>query len=277
MHATQKNMTPELSIVLFDEKFHDQISSKRHLKIYKSLKTKNLVDHKNIFIVSKATNLFDLSDFIREANKRNHLKALFIRPDIDKEIIPKMMYSANVRSLRNTLIHQTPEMLKRILNAWEIGAQDQLIADANISNDKLYVLSCSLKMYSVLMDEIPALKEMNVKFRRKFSLAEDGRFIHWEKNDIHIDIETLEYHTNVKFRRKSDLKKLQYYQNLGTNIKKIREVTGIYQSDIPGLSARQVRRIENGETQPTTKALDKMASALNMSLDDFLNKLAVYS
>lgn len=274
MNLSQKNMTPELSVLLFDEKFRNQISSKRHLKIYKSLKTKNLVDHKNIFIVSKATNLFDLSDFIREANKRNHLKALFIRPDIDKEIIPKIMYSANVRSLRNTLLHQTPEMLRRILSAWEIGAQDHLIADAYLSNDTLYVLSCSLKMYSVLFDELPALKEMNKEFRKEYNLAEDGRFIHWEKNDIHIDIETLEYHTNEQFRRETDLKKIQYYQNFGTNIKKLREASGMYQSEIPGLSTRQVRRIENGETHPTTKSLEKIASALHMSLDDFLDQLA---
>jgi len=266
---------PELSVILLDEELRDKFTAKGRLKIYKSLKSQNLVAHKNIFVVSKATGLPKLSDFIREANRRNHLKALLIRPDVKNGIIPKMMAAANVRSLRNTILFEGPVLVKRILNAWEINAQDQLIADASVNKDTLYVISCSLRMYSVPFNKIPALKKIDDAFRTNFIIAEDGRYIHWAKDDIHLDIETLEYHTNERYRKESDTKKLQYHRNLGAAIKAIRQDSGIQQSDIPGLSARQLRRIENGETTVTTKALGKIASGHNMTLEEYLDLIAI--
>jgi hypothetical protein len=46
------------------------------------------------------------------------------------------------------------------------------------------------------------------------------------------------------------------------------------QKDIPNLSARQVRRIEKGETSPRTDSLRAFADAHGLEINDYLNRVA---
>lgn len=274
MYTSADKIDRELSVVLFDDALRSEIKTTKNITVYKSLRKKGLVDHKYLFVISQATNLEKISAFVSEANKKNHLRALLIRSDIDTEILPKLMDNAKLRSLRNTLYHEDPHTPKRILNAWASGAQNSLIANASVKENILFVVSCALQFYTCEFKQIPALQSLPNKERTHFQIAEDGRYVYWENQDIHIDLETIKYYTNKEYREEVDLQKMQYFQNIGEAIKHIRKESGLRQVDIEGFSARQIRRIENGRVQLNTATLQKLANSHKMNLDDYLDAIA---
>lgn len=268
MIKTQKKKRgSSLSVVLLDEQFQGKIGSGGTHRLFTSMHSKKLKAQKNVVIVSKASGLCAVSGFIRDINDKNHLKGLFIRPDVKAELLPKLMHESGVSTLKYTFIHHNPEALHRLLHAWNVGAPDKLIADASAADDTLFVVSCSFKFYKIPFAELPALRKISLENHRTFEIDEDGSFLHWPHDDIHIDIETLEYHTNPEYRKKADLKRLQYNRQFGDSLKRLRKESGLHQRDIPGLSARHVRRIENGETPVTADALEKIVAALGMSVE----------
>ena len=260
----KKKRKNPLSLVLLDEQFQGKIASGGTHRLFTSVHSKKLAGQKNVVIVSKASGLRGISEFIREVNEKNHLKGLFIRADVKTELLPKLMHESGVSTLKHTFIHQNPEALCRLLRAWQLGAPDALIADASVADDTLFVVSCSFRFYHIPFAGLPVLGKISPENRNSFVIDEDGSFLHWPHDDIHIDIDTLEYHTNPVYRKKADLKRLQYNQKFGDFLKRLRKETGLRQSDIPGLSARQVRRIENGETPVTAGALEKLAAVMRI-------------
>lgn len=258
----KKKRKKTLSLVLLDERFQGKIASGGTHRLFTSVRSKKLTGQKNVVIVSKASGLSSISEFIREVNEKNHLKGLFIRADVKTELLPKLMHESGVSTLKHTFIHQNPEALCRLLRAWQLGTPDALIADASVAEDTLFVVSCSFQFYNIPFAVLPALRKLSPVNRNSFVIDEDGSFLYWPHDDIHIDIDTLKYHTNPKYRKKADLKRLQYNRKFGDTLKQLRKEASLRQSDIPGLSARQVRRIENGETPVTAGTLEKLAAAL---------------
>lgn len=244
--ALKKKRKKTISLVLLDEQFQGRIASGGTHRLFTSVHSKKLTGQKNVVIVSKASGLSSISEFIREVNEKNHLKGLFIRADVKTELLPKLMHESGVSTLKHTFIHQNPDALSRLLRAWQLGTPDALIADASVAEGTLFVVSCSFQFYNIPFTELPALRKISPKNRNSFVIDEDGSFLHWPNDDIHIDIDTLEYHTNPEYRKKADLKRLQYNRKFGDTLKQLRKKAGLRQCDIPGLSARQVRRIENG-------------------------------
>jgi len=64
--------------------------------------------------------------------------------------------------MRNTLVHTNSVVPKRVINAWTMGAQEQLIADATVIGDRLLVLSCAIEKLEVPFDSLPALKRISI-------------------------------------------------------------------------------------------------------------------
>jgi DNA-binding Xre family transcriptional regulator len=274
MYRSQLKGEKKLAVILLDEKFQGVITAGGNRSIFSTLQSKQLSGFKNVMVVTKASQLPELALFIHDMNKKNYLRGLFIRPDVKMELLPKLMHESSVTTLKHTLILESPHVLQRVLNAWGRRASDQLIADAAVADGRLYVISCSLRMYAIAFEELPALRRINIGMRCDFVIEEDGSFIHWPDYDIHLDLEMLEYHTNEEYRKKADLERLQYHKQLGRALKKLRESSGRRQSDIPGLSARQVRRIENGETPVTLQSLEKIARGLGMTVGQLMNYMA---
>jgi transcriptional regulator with XRE-family HTH domain len=59
----------------------------------------------------------------------------------------------------------------------------------------------------------------------------------------------------------------------GSAIRKLRREKGLHQSDVEGLTARQMGRIESGE-RATLSALQKLAGSYGMSVNEYMDELA---
>jgi hypothetical protein len=201
------------------------------------------------------------------------LRVLFIREDLDAQWLPQIFDRANLRAMKNTIIHSGSEIPKRVLNAWQIGAQDQLIANATVSGDHLLVLCCSMEVLEIPFDAMPALQRISAIDRSDFMISEEGSYIYWEGADIHLDIDAFRSAIDPVEKQKFEKLRLQHDQLFGQAIKALRQQSKLKQSDIAGLSERQVRRIESGEgTKVDT--LELLAKAHGMELSIYLDAVA---
>lgn len=229
----------------------------------------------HVIVIALASELEQVAEFVRKANRRHHLKALLVHADLDERWISQMLDRADLRTLRNLLVHRGHEQPRRVLDAWKIGSQDVLLADAVALSDRLIVLTCALERLEVPWTAVRALGDMKKEWRTQFEIASDGSYIHWPDADVHLDVEALRVAIDPKAREAARLQHQRRGKGFGRAISRLRRKQEIRQTDIPGLSARQVRRIENGEVFPRVSSLEKLAKAHGMDISNYLDELAV--
>jgi hypothetical protein len=163
---------------------------------------------------------------------------------------------------------------RRMILAHKHHAADKLIASASVRDQELVVWSCEPKQYVVSLRELPGVKELSKKARAVFEIDEDGSRLHWPEGDVDLDLDVVRYHCDDAFRRQRDRKTRESLRGYGKAIAKIRKEHGLTQSNISGLAARQVRRLEAGLVVPHASTMSKLAAAHGMTLEDYLDALA---
>jgi Helix-turn-helix len=225
----------------------------------------------NLIVLSSCNHLIDIAPYISTANHRNALRALLLRNDSSPHWTTRFLYNSGLHALRNLLVHSGTDIPKRIIEAWAAGAQHKLIADATVHDNKLLVLDCALKLYELPFGALRELNKIPIKNREQFSIDKDGSDIFWRDYDIRIDIESIESVLNPE---KFLIQKFAHDRKFGQAIAAFRNLKGLKQSDILGLTERQVRRIEKGEQNTTLKSLNVLAKAHKLSLKNYLNQVA---
>ena len=161
-------------------------------------------------------------------------------------------------------------VVERIKQAWEWESEAELIATAQASESMLTIMGCDLNCWQVSFEAIPCLNKLPSSERINFEIDQDGSYLHWQWNDIHIDLEVIKAAVDPEFKNKLYIEKLKYNQSLGKAISQVRKAHNLHQNDIPGLSARHLRRIENEGYQVTIDVLKKLAVAHNINLEEYL-------
>lgn len=156
----------------------------------------------------------------------------------------------------------------------QAGAQDKLIADAAVSDGRLFVRSCALESFDVGFDEMPALARLPEEERADFTIDEDGSFLHWDWNDTHVGLEMIRSARGPEFRDAVRMQGLTLDRRFGLAVRDVREKRGLRQADIVGLSAQQVSRIESGAGAPRYETMQKMASAHSLTVQQYLDAIA---
>jgi hypothetical protein len=170
-------------------------------------------------------------------------------------------------------VHSDITIPRRVLTAWKYRAEKKLIANATVVDDRLMVISCEPEVLEVSFDELPSLRRVPKRDRAKFSISDDGSYLHWESLDIHLDIDAIRSATDPTWKDKCMVQRMAHDARYGAAIAQLRRDFGLRQTDIPDLSDRQLRRIENGEA-PTAGALRALSSAHGMDLHKYLAALA---
>ena len=225
----------------------------------------------NLIVVSSCNRIAKIASYISAANHRNMLRVLLLRNDDSPYWTTRFLYSAGLRSLRNLLVHSGYDIPRRIVEAWAAGVQHKLIADATVQDDSLLVLDCALKLFELPFAKIKALKTIPVNDRQNFAIDPDGNDIFWEKYDVRLDIAGIE---SILHPEKNSSMKLVHDKKFGHAVAAFRNLYGLRQSDILGLTERQVRRIETGEQSATLNSLNALAQAHKLPLKKYLNEVA---
>ena len=231
------------------------------------------VNARNIFVLTSVADLPTVSEFVRNPNYRNHLRALFVREDDNAQFLPQMLYEAKLKSSRHILVYSTEDVPKRVLTAWSLGCPDQLIATARVVDKELFIMACDNTLYRVGFAEMPALERIPTQQRSSFTISSEGSYIHWPEVDVHIDLDVIRYLKDETWRKKKDRERLMYDLRFGEAVVALRKLYGLKQAEIRGLSERHVRRIEKGErTKIDTLAI--LAKSHGLSLKEYLDEIA---
>lgn len=264
---------PELTVLAHDRRTEPVVLDARRFRVLRRPSRRVAGQARNVFVLVPATELPCVSEFVSAVNRRHQLRALLVRDDVKPSSVPQMFERARLRMMRNTVVHSGPEVPRRVLTAWAHNAQDQLIAKASASEDRLFVLSCALQPFEIAFEGMAALKCIPKTERESFVVDEDGSYIHWPGPDVHIDLDAIRVAIDPEARVKAATAKALREKRYGEAIAKMRLAKGLRQSDIEGLSERQVRRIEKGEGS-SAEALRSLATAHDMDLDSYLRVLA---
>ncbi|MCC7143255.1 MAG: hypothetical protein IT349_14240 [Candidatus Eisenbacteria bacterium] len=153
------------------------------------------------------------------------------------------------------------------------GAQDSLIAAATAIEDRLLVITCAGEQLEIGFGDLPALKRVRARDRPRLEVASDGSYIHWPTPDIHLDVDSIRAVLDPAWRDRLRLQKAAHDERYGIALRALREAAGLTQRQIPGLSDRQVRRIEHGANLRAA-SLERYAAALSLSLAELLDAAA---
>lgn len=164
--------------------------------------------------------------------------------------------------------------VRRVVRAHLAGAETKLIASALIDDDKLVVWSCEPRRYVVPVASIPVLANMNPRARENFEINEVGSRIHWDHGDVDLNLDSIRYYTDPKVKQAQDKAYRDEAARYAGAISSFRKEKKLTQSNIAGLTERQVRRIERGENVPQSESLRKLATAHGLKLDEYLSELA---
>jgi len=230
----------------------------------------------NLFFVCRASRLDSFASLLLSLNRQN-FRGLFLLQDVELTFIDPLLREAKLSSLRKLLIQREDgffERLNRILNAWEAGAAEKLIADATVAGELLLIQSCDFRLHKIPFDSLKALARLPVTNRDKFEIASDGSYLHWEQEEIDLDLDAFRYAIDPRWRAVKDRESLTHNKRFGTAVAALRRDRDLTQNGFIGVSEREIRRIEKGQTLPRTSTLQAIASGHSMTLDEYLAEVA---
>lgn len=224
---------------------------------------------RRLAVIVRATQLDEVAPVVTAANRANRLRALLIDSDVDSEWIPYMIERARLRILRNVLVHHGPTVPLRFLSAWFLGIEEQVIAGAAVFDESVVVRNCAMKSLEIRFDAYPALARIPAAERGNFTIETDGIFLHWPAADVHLTMEDVLLAADPALRARARARKVADERAFGAAVRALRVRHGLTQAGIPGVSARHLRRIEQGRI-PGDDALESLATAHGMDPDAYL-------
>src|SRR2546426_3714411 len=135
------------------------------------------------------------------------------------------------------------------------------ILDARLENGILHVLSPDFDRLDVPLAEIPDFKNVPHSRIEKFEIDEDGAFLYWPDLDLHLGWRQFQQLVDPEATLKALQKSEAFNKRYGRAVKRIREQKSLKPGDIPGLSDKQLGRIERGECRLTSNAIESLAKA----------------
>jgi len=166
------------------------------------------------------------------------------------------------------------EALRRLVFARAAHAEDKLIASVSLDGNEIVVWSCEPKPYRVSLSAIRALARMPRAALATFRVSESGSRVHWDEGDIDLGLDTFRVHVDPAFRARKEREVRNEAGRYASAIRALREERGLKQSEIPGLSEREVRRLEMGDHMPQYGSLEKLARSHGLGVEEYLAALA---
>jgi hypothetical protein len=231
-----------------------------------------------VLVLAAASELPQLASFLHSANSRHHLRALLVRDD-EPEWIPQLLSRANVWALRNILVTREGDVdvPGRVLSAWALSAPDEMIADARAAGEgeHLLVVSCAMEQTELAFEAVPGLAQMPREERPAFEVASGGSYLRWPAADVDLDLDAIRYYAGSEpHRQRADRERLARDEAFGAAVAMVRKRHDVRQADVEGVSARQVQRIEKGESHASTGALETLAEAHGVETNEYLESVA---
>lgn len=147
------------------------------------------------------------------------------------------------------------------------------IVDAFVLGGELNVLTGDMEQRTFPIRRIPELVPLSARQRGDFRIDQDGSYLHWPSHDVHTGVSQLLQQFDPMFMVDVEIERNERDQT-GAALRAMREQRGLRQTDIPGMSERQVHRIETGVSRLRWPSVQKFAAAFGIEPKPFLDELA---
>lgn len=234
---------------------------------------KNSLKNQNLFILTSTTALPEVTPIARAAKRQDLLRALLVRLNVAPTLIPLMWKKAKMRSFDKVFLYEDSDIPNRVLAAWDANAQEQLIASATLMQDNLLVTDCALKTWEIPFNSLPALAAIPRENRDQFEIDEDGSYLYWPTEDIHLDMESLRLSVDRKFQESIRAETTIFDNRFGAAVAAVMTKRQLNTSDIPGISLPEIQEIEKG-SRPPLETIRKLSAAHGMSVNEYLEEIA---
>lgn len=235
----------------------------------------------DLYIILFEKTLLDENELnaARQSRTEGEKRFLLLPDETPRETSLENIFKLNVRSINR--VH-TPRLemddvwsfMRRFLSSLANWSRERTIADAWWEEDKLVVLSPTYERLKIPSEKIPKMNKASKKELSNFQIDNCGEFIYWPSQDMHMGWIQFEQAVNPHAKFLALQSSQEFNNKYGKAIRSIRENVNLRQFDIKGLDERTVRRIEQGQSRATIKALKKLAIAHNMKINEYLNEIA---
>jgi hypothetical protein len=231
-----------------------------------------------VFVVA---DLFD--DELAQERRQWHadqLKYLLFVDEPSPDSIADIVIRLGVRSKDRIVFaefenkKQSRALLVRLLLGLATQDDDGRIIKAAIDDDRLILVSPTFQELRVPLDLLSDVRDVALEDWRQFELDPYGEFLYWPELDVHMGWSQLQRLVDPTARLRAQQRGARFNEHYGAAIRARREEAGLRQGAVAGLSDRTLRRIENGETRATVNALEKIAAAHRLDLNEYLDQLA---
>lgn len=147
------------------------------------------------------------------------------------------------------------------------------LIDAYLVQTDLVVVHGDLTVRAYPLSQLDFLSEMNMQEVEEFTIHTSGSFLEWPAYDLRVGASQFLQAVDPMFLADIAIERYSA-EKMSLALRALREEAELTQSEIPGLSDRHIRRLENEEIRFTADAAAKYAEAFGFSLHDFLERLA---
>jgi hypothetical protein len=171
-----------------------------------------------------------------------------------------------------------PPRVSEVLNRYCYALGDDSkrggIIDAFLVADTLFVRGHKHRMLHVPLHAIGSLHGKPRHLVQNLRIDPDGSFVHWPDLDVHLGWNQFLQVVDPAAYQKAQQRSSRFNVRYGAAIRKLRGEAGIPQAKVPGLTERQIRRIEQGESRATKGALAALAKAHGLTANDYMDRVA---
>jgi hypothetical protein len=170
---------------------------------------------------------------------------------------------------------QVPErFIPRFVHGLAADDDEPRILTAFIDDETLHVRSPRFDLLTIPLEMIARRLGGTGEDWSRFDVDPFGRFIHWPARDAHMGWKHLTSIINPVASIRDQQDSAAFNRRYGAAIRRRRKSAGLTQDQVPGVSVRNLGRIERGELRASAAALARLAAAHGETLPAYLSLLA---
>jgi len=210
-----------------------------------------------------------------------NVKYVLFPEDLPVEAIPDKLMMLKVRTAqrlhlaREKSSKQIEAIISRLL-AGSFSTDTHIrIVDAWIEENDLVLLLPSFERMRIPLGKLEGIIGSDPKQIRAFEIDEDGSYLYWSHAGVHLGFEQFQRLIDPVALLQAKKKNREYNRRYGEAIKQLRVEKRLKQTDIQGVAARNLRRVEKGEQAASVALLESLSKAHNMGLNEYLKEIAL--
>ena len=98
---------------------------------------------------------------------------------------------------------------------------------------------------------------------KRFAVTDYGQTL--KLGDYEVAADAILYEVDPEYRRRANKRRREEEQGFGASLRRLRVMRGLRQTDFPGISEKEIGRLERGEvSKPHGETLEKLAKRLRV-------------